>query len=332
MSQPSAGCPWQPTEGTLLPYNCLLPCGLNPSPFARSIRSLYSSLHGNNLVNSPIYTLCSLNIGCCSIVLCFGVDFADWHLSFVLPLCWCSQSFVWCDSYLSCTWIFCKVSEYYVIDSQKQNIFFSIKIWNSPLFVSDETKFTWNKEKTHNHCFVFSSLLPAGNGHDYLCVKLLQPQHLFPFRSSISCSRFAAGVLQLDSLQPLLELINCTTWERLLSMEWMSRVKILSVLSTAACAERCPTHITISTYCYLTQPERHSELQWEWRSNSPYKTSQHLLRRLLSLLNSLLELSLCFSQKKRKWAIMNNLNCGSPFLLWTQMPWHAASKQSWPSG
>lgn len=95
-------------------------------------------------------------------------------------------------------------------------------------------------------------------------------------RSSISCcSRNKSRSARLTAASSW-ALINCITWERLLSMVRMSWVKILSVSSTAACAECCQTHITISTYCCLTQPERHSELQWEWMSNSPFETSQRL--------------------------------------------------------
>ncbi len=57
-------------------------------------------------------------------------------------------------------------------------------------------------------------------------------------------------VLQLDSLLVFSRsLIICVISEHLFSMDWMSSVKILSLSSTAVCAERCRTHIIISSYC-----------------------------------------------------------------------------------
>ncbi len=111
MSQPSAGLSMTANRGhssRIIAY-CLWT--FYPITLCSVYQVSLFQLHVINLVNFPIFTLCSLNIGCCSIVLCFCVDFADWHLSFVLP-CAGAFSLLSCVTLIkSCTWqihrVFC---------------------------------------------------------------------------------------------------------------------------------------------------------------------------------------------------------------------------------
>lgn len=64
-------------------------------------------------------------------------------------------------------------------------------------------------------------------------------------------------------------LIICETSARLLSMEQMSSLKILSLFCAAVCADRCRTHITISCFC-CSQP--HSLLCFSRTEKSPSLT------------------------------------------------------------
>jgi len=90
-------------------------------------------------------------------------------------------------------------------------------------------------------------------------------------RSLISCSSRPSAPLTAVFSWSLISLVAS---ERLLSMERMSSVKILSLSSTAVCAERCYTHITITQWASVSPDWDVSNFSCS--PDSPYETPQPL--------------------------------------------------------
>ncbi len=126
-------------------------------------------------------------------------------------------------------------------------------------------------------------------------------------RCSSSASLFLRSLISCSSRSscPSARLTACFSWslisrissERSLSMERMSSVKMLSVSSTAVCAERCYTHSTGSSMSLRAALLSISCCSSAQTHLMRLHSRSQLLQLFLSLLNSLLMFHLCLLQK-----------------------------------